>query len=122
MKRGLSMTEEYYFCFVGYQDFDESQAGDRLIHFFVIPEWPYCKTKWFYFYGSQAGWYSISTSAWFKYHNALAAPPPVMVQKVAEPWTLEGGEAPDMHIRFYEMWNEESPEFTIRILETWDTV
>lgn len=74
MKRGLSMPEEYYFCFTAYTDYEQLEAGDTLVHTFLIPDWPFCTTKYFYFFGCQNWIFSKSTSAWFSYHNKFIPP------------------------------------------------
>lgn len=87
MKRGLSMPEEYYFCFTSYTDYEQIEPGDTLTHSFVIPDWPFCVTKYFYFYGWQNYVWSKSTSCWFKYHNILTMPPYYLLFTETWDWT-----------------------------------
>lgn len=99
MKRGLSMPEEYYFCFTASNDYDEEDFGDHLIHRFIVPDWPYCVTKSFYFFGMQGTVYSPSTSAAFVYHNNF------IVAK--------------FELLFTERWTKDMPEWNLHFTEPW---
>ena len=69
--RGIYMHGDTYFCFVAYTDNEQEEAGDTLIHTFVKRSWPVCETRWFHFWGSEAGIVSPSTTAIFELHFAI---------------------------------------------------
>jgi len=62
------------FCFVVYEDNEQAEAGDTLVHTFVKDKWPVCERRWFYFIGNIAGISSVSESPIFQFH--FPAPPP----------------------------------------------
>lgn len=74
MRRGLRITGDIRFCFVVYEDNEQQEPGDTLIHTFLKPVWPICETRWFYFIGFVYGDPSPSESPIFKFH--FPAPPP----------------------------------------------
>lgn len=74
MTRGLRTTGDIRFCFVVYEDNEQEEEGDTLIHTFLKPNWPVCETRWFYFVGVAYGDTSESETAIFKFH--FPAPPP----------------------------------------------
>jgi hypothetical protein len=74
-RRGVQFSSELRFCFVSYEDNEQQQAGDTLIHTWLKPNWSYCITKWVYFWGYIAGQPSPSTSPFFKHHNSRIYPP-----------------------------------------------
>jgi hypothetical protein len=113
------MPEEYYFCFVGYRDIEQNEAGDTLFHSFTCPVWPYCTTKYYYYFGKQGGVFSKSTSAWWKYHNWLSIPPPVFTLYSNEPWTIQSNEPPVMYLLFTEPWTVDLPTFYLLFDEPW---
>ena len=65
------MHGDTYFCFVVYNDNEQEEAGDTLIHTFVKRSWPVCETRWFYFWGSVSGVTCKSTTAIFQLHFAI---------------------------------------------------
>lgn len=67
--RGLPLKEDVRFCFTVYEDNEQIEAGDTIIHTWVKPAWPECTTKWLYLWGSVAGETCVSTSPLFDYHN-----------------------------------------------------
>lgn len=78
-RRGTFLQGEVNFCFVVYDDNEQEEAGDTLIHTFIKPSWPHCETRWCYFIGTIDSQPSNSTSAIFPYHfdriTPLEAPP-----------------------------------------------
>jgi hypothetical protein len=68
-KRGLSMMDDYYFCFTAYKSVEQDESGDTLEHTFSIKGWEFCVTYYFYFIGRQGLTWSISCSPCFKHHN-----------------------------------------------------
>lgn len=73
-RRGTYLQGEMRFCFVVYEDNEQDEPGDTLIHTFMKASWPICQTRWFYFVGTQGGAPSVSETAIFKFH--FPAPPP----------------------------------------------
>jgi len=73
-RRGLYLQGDIRFCFVVYEDNEQAEAGDTLIHTFAKSAWPVCETRWFYFLGKIGGISSPSESPIFKFH--FPAPPP----------------------------------------------
>lgn len=69
LKRGKWVSDDIRFCFTVYEDNEQAEPGDTLIHTFHKPNWAYCKTKWCYFFGKIVNVFSPSTSALFHYHN-----------------------------------------------------
>ncbi|MBA7534360.1 hypothetical protein ES705_26606 [subsurface metagenome] len=77
LRRGVQFAEDVRFCFTVFEDNEQYEDGDTFVHTFYKQSWPFCTTKWFYFWGSIAGEVCISTSAIFKYHNDGISPVPV---------------------------------------------
>jgi len=69
IRRGVPFVEDVRFCFTVYEDNEQHEPGDTLIHTFWKPDWPPCTTKWCYFWGYINGVLSVSSSPIFKYHN-----------------------------------------------------
>lgn len=100
--RGLAMQDDVRFCFTVFEDNEQFETGDTLIHTFWKTAWQPCATKWLYLWGYVAGIISPSTSAIFKYHNTGEAPVPV----------------PDILYTF----NPIDPEnLVVNVLNAWDT-
>ncbi|MBA7627796.1 hypothetical protein ES703_35265 [subsurface metagenome] len=74
MRRGLRITGDIRFCFVVYEDNEQAEPGDTLIHTFVKPGWPVGERRWFYFVGKINNTDSPSETAIFEFH--FPAPPP----------------------------------------------
>lgn len=74
-KRGLQVMDGLRYCFVATTDNEQEEAGDTLTHTFTKLNWPWCQTRWFYFYGSVGGLASPSTSPLFKLHRARPSLP-----------------------------------------------
>jgi len=73
--RGLNLMDDIYFCFTGYQDVEQQEAGDTLTHTFVVTPWVACQTRWYYFHGQVAGVNSPSTSPIFTFHMPVFPTP-----------------------------------------------
>lgn len=67
-RRGTYLQGDVRFCFVVYEDNEQEEDGDTLVHTFIKPSWPVCETRWFYFIGSIDGVWSVSESPIFKFH------------------------------------------------------
>ena len=75
-RRGLPWSTDKYYCFDAYTDNEQEEAGDTTTHTFIKTPWPFCETRYFYFFGTRSGQASPSESCVFTYHNASPAPPP----------------------------------------------
>ena len=73
-RRGTYLTGDVRFCFVVYEDNEQDEAGDTLIHTFYKHPWPYCQHRWFYFVATQGTTTSVSETCIFHFH--FPAPPP----------------------------------------------
>lgn len=73
-RRGVRLMSELRFCFVQYNDLEQEETGDTLTHTFICDNWPYCVTKWIYFYGTVSGVKSPSESCYIEHHNVYTAP------------------------------------------------
>ena len=76
-RRGIWLNDDIRFCFTVFTDYEQSESGDTLIHTFWLGDWPYCTTKFFYFWGMQSTLVCESTSPIFEYHNDGVSPIPV---------------------------------------------
>lgn len=74
--RGGVLILDVYYCFNVYHDNEQEEAGDTTTHTFIKPNWPWCETRWFYFFGKRGGVDSPSESALFSYHNDYTGPAP----------------------------------------------
>lgn len=118
-RRGVPFSSELRFCFVAYEDNEQIEAGDTLTHSWVKPAWPFCTTKWCYFWGYRLGIISPSTSAIFKHHNVLAIPAPAMTLLILEPWSSELPPPPVMYLLILEPWGNPEPPVFQKMLEHW---
>lgn len=76
IRRGFPLIEDLRFCFTVFQDLEQDEAGDTYTHTFLIIDWYYCQTKYFYFWAKVGTWTVVSTSAPLKYHHPYVPPPP----------------------------------------------
>lgn len=56
-------------CFVVYNDLEQNEAGDTILHTFTIDPWQSCETRWFYFHGTIDGVVSPSASCIFSHQR-----------------------------------------------------
>lgn len=83
MRRGLRISGDIRFCFVVYEDNEQQEPGDTLIHTFVKDAWPVCERRWFYFIGRVYGDTSPSESPIFEFHFPAPPPePPPPIEKI----------------------------------------
>ncbi len=68
--------DDVRFCFDVFDDFEQTEDGDTLIHTFSLVDWPICVTKWLYLWGSRAGVVCVSTSVPFHFHRTAPLFPP----------------------------------------------
>jgi len=81
-RRGTFLQGEVRFCFVVYEDNEQDEPGDTLVHTWVKSPWPPCETRWFYFIGTQGEAPSVSETCIFKLHfEGPPAPPPEPVTR-----------------------------------------
>lgn len=135
LKRGAYFSEKVRFCFVEYNDNEQEEAGDTLIHTFIKLNWPICQTRYFYFWGTVAGEPSPSESALFQKHfpglefvllfkepwTHLIPPPPTMELILLEPWTYLIPPPPTMEHVLTEPWSEYFPGMTPVFSEPWSS-
>jgi len=97
---------------------EQEEEGDTLIHTFTKEPWPICETRWFFFFGTVQGNSSPSQTAIFKKHRLKAAPTLVII----EPWTVTYG-PPPMERVILEPWTVTygPPPMERVILEPWTT-
>lgn len=55
VRRGLTTMKATYRCFNVYQDIEQLEPGDTLIHKFHLKSVPYQKTRYFHYWGEKAG-------------------------------------------------------------------
>ena len=76
VRRGLIVRDDVYFCFDVYDDNEQDEPGDTLVHTFTKHGWPVCQTWFFYFHGTVNDVVSPSTSAIFSKHRLTPPPGP----------------------------------------------
>ncbi|GAI70618.1 unnamed protein product, partial [marine sediment metagenome] len=57
--------DDVYFCFTGYIDLEQEEAGDTYTHTWTLRDWPYNWDRQFYFYGTIDENPSVSTTGIF---------------------------------------------------------
>jgi len=77
------LNDDVRFCFTAYEDNEQLEGGDTLIHTFFKPAWPFSTTKWLYFWGEVNSEVSVSTSPIFKHQNTTGAPPLPVLSRFA---------------------------------------
>ncbi len=75
LRRGVAFAEDVRFCFTVYEDNEQSESGDTLIHNWSKTDWPPCTTKYLYFWGYVSGAVSVSSTAFFNYHHPVPIEP-----------------------------------------------
>ena len=71
-RRGVWHYADRYFCFTVYEDNEQEEAGDTLIHTFLKVPWPICQCRYFYFWGKVGDTVCVSDTPCFQLH--LPAP------------------------------------------------
>jgi len=69
LRRGLFLHADVRMCFVAYEDNEQQEAGDTIMHTFVKDPWPICETRYFYFWGTVKEEEMPSTSGLFSQHR-----------------------------------------------------
>ncbi|MBA7592772.1 hypothetical protein ES708_34966 [subsurface metagenome] len=91
-QRGLTLPWGVYYCFVAWNSVEQLEAGDTLLHTFVVPSWQLAQTKWFAFRGTVSGEISPSVSPIFEHKHTGQN---LILNPGFEDWTLPPGNAPD---------------------------
>ena len=78
VRRGVNYPWFAYWCFVSWKKVEQQEAGDTLIHTFLIPSLIYCQTFWTALAGTIGGVRSPSESPIFKKHYDYQALPPTI--------------------------------------------
>jgi len=74
-KRGAVWYYDNKMCFVAWQEQEQEEPGDTLVHTFPAPLFPTCVNVWYYFLGTIGGVASLSNTAIFSSHMTWPAPP-----------------------------------------------
>jgi len=120
--RGYPIWSDLRQCFVAYEDNEQEEAGDTLIHTFIKEPWPVCETRYFFFWSKCAETNVVSTSSIFTKHRV--APPLIMELIFLEPWTLTPPPPPTMEQIFLEPWTHllpPAPSMAQILLEPWSS-
>jgi hypothetical protein len=136
LRRGVQFATDVRFCFTVFEDNEQLEPGDTVVHTWLKEDWPVCTTKWLYVWGSRSGEVCVSTTAPFKYHNDGVAPEPPWGLIFHEPWSATTPPLSEWYILFLEPWDQVGarliffepwtylvpppPECEQIFLETWD--
>ena len=69
IQRGLPTMGGAYWCFAGWTAIPQIEAGDTLIHTFIVPDWAFCQIRWFTFRGTISGNLSPSCGPIIEHHK-----------------------------------------------------
>lgn len=94
VRRGLSVPIGTRYCFVNFDEQEQEESGDTLIHEFKILDFPVCSTLWYYFIGTKQAEEMPSSSPIFHKHKP---PPPKPFYFYLNPT----GNGYEQSIRFY---------------------
>lgn len=83
--RGLAQRFLPDYCFTVYQDNEQEETGDSLVHTFIKEPWSHCETRYFYFWGTIDDGHSPSTTCAYTKHRFQPPPPPYALVTL-EPW------------------------------------
>lgn len=70
-QRGATVATYIDQCFVAYYDTEQAEQGDTLLHSFLIAPWPFCETRWYYFWGTKRRQPIPSASPIFQHHSLI---------------------------------------------------
>lgn len=79
MRRGLAVNSDGKYCFVEYQDLEQNEEGDTLVHTFDFPGWYACLWRWWYFWATAAELPTPSNTPMYKAHGFDYRPPPFYI-------------------------------------------
>ena len=98
-RRGISLPNATRWCFVAFHEIEQKEDGDTYIHTFLMENWPFCETRWFYFVGTKQAEESPSASPIFHLH-----PDHYADLLITEPWTKIIVPEPTFELYFSEPW------------------
>lgn len=75
LRRGMWLNDDVRFCFDVYNDLEQQEEGDTLIHTFVMSPCVSFRQFWYYLWGYVSGELSPSTSSIHEYPPSLECPP-----------------------------------------------
>jgi hypothetical protein len=99
VRRGAQIGSYIDQCFVVFKDIEQEEAGDTYTHTFIQDPWPYCETRWFYFWGTVSGELSPSVSAIFEKHRTEPSLTTIQV------WANYGGGGLVGGPNYHNAWN-----------------
>lgn len=72
-QRGALVNTYIDQCFVAFHDLEQLEPGDTTSHTFILENFTYCQTRWWYFWATIAGQLSPSATCIFQYHSKSLA-------------------------------------------------
>lgn len=76
-RRGILVPIGTRYCFVAWEENEQLEPGDTLIHTFEKRNWPVCQTRYFYFIGTKQAEEQPSASPIFQLHRTAEYEPSV---------------------------------------------
>ncbi len=89
-RRGIRLMDDTRYCFVAWEENEQIEPGDTLIHTFIKPNWQICETRWFYFIGTKQAEESPSASPIFYFHRKGVEMYVISLGKLTEAEILHG--------------------------------
>lgn len=102
LRRGLYLHADVRICFVTYEDNEQEEPGDTILHTFVKEPWPVCETRWFIFWGTVDGKEIPSTSGLFSKHRVA---PIVPLLKWDWPFDIQYADIVYLDDHYGEIWH-----------------
>lgn len=93
IKRGETLFCDVRFCFVVYEDEEQTEPGDTILHTFRQEPWPICETRWFIFWGTVFGEEMPSTSGLFTKHLKTRPPQTITLYPARSFVTMTSGKS-----------------------------
>ncbi|MBA7551151.1 hypothetical protein ES705_43687 [subsurface metagenome] len=121
IRRGVAFAEDVRFCFTVFEDNEQNEWGDTVVHTWWKKNWPVCTTKWLYVWGSRAGEVCVSTTAPFQYHNDGVAPVPPWGLIFHEPWSGILPPPLEWQLIFLEPWTYLEFDLEQKFYEPWSS-
>ncbi|MBA7543758.1 hypothetical protein ES705_36098 [subsurface metagenome] len=119
LRRGVQFATDVRFCFTVFDDNEQNEWGDTLVHSWWLENWPVCTTKWLYVWGMRSGEVCVSTTAPFKYHNDGVAPVMPWGLIFHESWSGIIPEPLEWGLIISEPWSHEWFDFDRKFYEPW---
>ena len=117
-RRGILIMSELRFCFVEFQDIEQTEPGDTTAHTWTWPDWPFCTIRFLYFFGTIAGVTSPSTTPYIEYHNTCKE---VLTLVYSEPWHTDNCPFGLCPLVLAEPWSFLIPAYTLAYSEPWSS-